>query len=252
MSRRSDTVAGMSDSTDGAGRCERTRRGGSPLAALSLACIGLLIGGIAIGVAVGGVMPLPYGPPSAVVSYVRAQPTAVRMIAVATFASSVPLALYAAIAAARLRQLGAVAGSAAVALTGGALAAGALGLAGLLGWALSIPDVAANAAVVRAIYLLVFLTGGPGHIVALGLLVGAIAASGKGLLPRPVAWIGLGTAALAEATTVVLVWSALGVILPIARVLALTWLMVAGLALSPAAQRNSRSGEPRRHEGAST
>lgn len=214
-------------------------RGGPALAALSLACIGLLVGGIAIGVAAGGVMPLPYGPPSAVVSYVRAQSAAVRIIAVATFASSVPLALYAAIAAARLRRLGAGLGPAAVALTGGTLAAGALGLAGLLGWALSIRDVAANAAVAKALYLLVFLTGGPGHIVALGLLVGALAAPGKRLLPRPVARIGLATAALGEATTMVLIWPALGAILPIARVLALTWLMVAGIALSTAAQGNS-------------
>ncbi|CAM4062504.1 hypothetical protein MYSE111917_08510 [Mycobacterium senriense] len=241
VSRRGDTVAGMNDSAAGGARRDaiRPRGGGSPLAVLSLVCIALLIGGITIGVAVGGVMPLPYGPPSAVVGYVRAQPTAVRIIAVATFASSVPLALYAAVAAARLRRLGACAGSIAITLTGGALAAGALGLAGLLGWALSVRDVAANAAVVRALYLLVFLTGGPGHIVALGLLVGALAAPGNRLLPRPIVWIGVATAALAEATTAVLVWPALGVILPIARVLALTWLMVAAVALSPVLQRNS-------------
>lgn len=244
MSGRGDTVAGMSDSAHGAASLDgnRTRRGGSPLAALSLACIGLLIGGIAVAVAVGGVMPLPYGPASAVIAYVRAQSTAVRILAVATFTSSVPLAIYSATAGARLRQLGAGRGSAALAMTGGSLAAGALGLAGLLGWALSIPDVAANAAVVRALYLLVFLTGGPGHIVALGLLVGAIAAPGKGLLPRPVARMGLATAALAELTTVVLIWPLLGVILPVARILALTWLMVAGVALSPAAQRGSPAG----------
>lgn len=164
---------------------------------------------------------------------------AVRIIAVATFASSVPLALYAAIAAARLRQLEARAGTSAITLTGGALAAGALGLAGLLGWTLSVPEVAANAAVVRALYSLVFLTGGPGHIVALGLLVGAIAASGNAVLPRPVARIGLATAVLAEVTAVVLIWPALGVILPVARVLALTWLMVGSVALSPVAQRGS-------------
>lgn len=231
----------MNDSAEAAARRDENlpRRGGWPLAPLSLACIGLLIGGIAVGVAVGGVMPLPYGPASAVTSYVRAQPVAVRIIAVATFLSSVPLALYAAIAAARLRQLEARAGTAAIALTGGALAAGALGLAGLLGWTLSIPEVAANAALVIALYSLVFLTGGPGHIVALGLLVGAIAASGNAVLPRPVARIGLPTAVLAEVTAVVLIWPALGVILPVARVLALTWLMVASVALCPVAQRGS-------------
>lgn len=231
----------MNDSAERTARRvgNRPRRGGWPLAPLSLACIGLLIGGIAIGVAVGGVMPLPYGPAGAVTGYVRAQPVAVRIIAVATFASSVPLALFGAIAGARMRQLEGRAGSAAIALTGGVLAAGALGLAGLLGWTLSIPEVGANAALVRALYLLVFLTGGPAHIVALGLLVGAISASGTGVLPRPVARIGLATAILAEVTAVVLIWPALGVILPVARVLALTWLMVASFALSPAAQRGS-------------
>ena len=231
----------MSNSAHGAASLDenRPRHGGGPLAPLSVACIGLLVGGIAIGVAVGGVMPLPYGPAGAVTSYVRAQPVAVRIIAVATFASSVPLALYAAIAGARLRQLEARAGTASVALTGGALAAGALGLAGLLGWTLSIPEVGANSALVRALYLLVFLTGGPGHIVALGLLVGAIAASGREVLPSLVARIGLATAVLAEAAAVVLIWPALGAILPVARVLALTWLMVASIVLPPAAQRGS-------------
>ncbi|MDM4141837.1 MULTISPECIES: hypothetical protein [Mycobacterium] len=231
----------MNDSAKAAARLDAHRpgRGGSALAALSLLCIGLLIGGIAVGVAVGGVMPLPYGPASAVSAYVRAQPAAVRIIAVATFASAVPLAIYAAIAGARLRQLGV--GSGAVALSGGTLAAGALGLAGLLGWTLSIPDVAADAAVVRALYLLVFLTGGPGHIVALGLLVGGIAAPGltRRLMPGPLARMGVATAVLAELAAAVLIWPALGVILPIARVLALTWLMVAGVALSHAAQRDS-------------
>ncbi|KKC03422.1 hypothetical protein WU83_19125, partial [Mycobacterium nebraskense] len=122
---------------------------------------------------------------------------------------------------------------AAVALTGGTLAAGALGLCGLLAWPLSRPEVAADTTLVRALYLLVFLVGGPGHIVALGLLVAAMAAPGLnlGLLPRAVAWAGLGTAALAESATVVLIWPALGVILPAARVLALSWLVLAGALL---------------------
>lgn len=249
----------MTGSAEGASRLDESwrRRGGSPLAVLALLCIAVLVGGVAIGVAVGGVMPLPYGTASAVTAYVRAQPTAVRIIAVATFASSLPLAIYAASAGGRLRRLGAGAESAAVALAGGTLAAGALGLAGLLGWTLSIPEVVANAAVVRTLYLLVFLTGGPAHIAALGLLVGGIAAPGltRALMPGPLARMGLATAALAGLATVVLIWPAFGVLLPIARVLALTWLMVAGVALSHAAQRDSaarRATGDDPHEGAST
>ena len=200
---------------------------------LSVLCVALLFGGIAVGVALGGVMPLPYGPVAAVAAYVRAQPAAVRVIAVATFASSVPLAAYAATASVRLRRLGA-AGPAAIALTGGALAAGAMGLCGLLAWPLSRPEVAADTTLVRALYLLVFLVGGPGHIVALGLLVAGIAVSGlsRGVLPSPVAWAGLGIAALAAAATAVLIWPDLGVILPVARVLTLSWLVLAGALLS--------------------
>ena len=200
---------------------------------LSLAFLGLLFGGLAIGVALGGVMPLPYGPVAAVQAYVRAQPVAVQVIATAVFASSVPLAIYAATAGARLRQLGAPAPAATIALTGGILAAGSLGLTGLLGWTLSRPEVSADTALVRALYYLVFLVGGPGHIAALGLLVAGMAVPSLNLrlTPRTVAWSGLAIATLAELTMLVLVWQQLGVLLPIARVGALVWLVVAGALL---------------------
>jgi len=210
------------------------------LPGLGLACLGLLIGGLAVGVALGGVMPLPYGQAPAVAAYVRAEPVAVQVIATAAFASSVPLAIYAATVAARLRQLGATAPVAAIALTGGILAAGSLGLTALLGWTLSRPETGADPALARALYFLVFLVGGPGHITALGLLVACIAAPGRalGLTPRPLAWTGLAIATLAELTTLVLVWPELGVILPVARISALVWLVAAGALLG---------GQPKGH-----
>lgn len=200
---------------------------------LSVVCLGLLFGGLAIGVALGGVMPLPYGPAAPVIWYVRAQPVAVQVIATAAFASSVPLAIYAATASTRLRQLGVTAPGATIALAGGILASGSLGLTGLLAWTLSRSDVSADDALVRALYFLVFLVGGPGHVVALGLLVAGMAVPSLilGLTPRPVAWAGLAIAGLAELATFVLVWPELGVVLPLARVLALVWLVVAGALL---------------------
>jgi hypothetical protein len=215
---------------------DKTGSAPSRLALLSGVCVGLLVGGLAIGVALGGVLPLPYGPASAVHAYVRAQPAAVQVIATAVFASSVPLAVYAAAAASRLRQLGVNGPAATVALVGGTLAAGALGLTGLLGWTLSRPDVSADAALVRTLYFLVFLLGGPGHIVALGLLVAGMAMPSLtlGLLSRPLALVGAVIAALCEATTLVLAWPELGVLLPIARVTALVWLVAAGALLGRA------------------
>ncbi|MGO9036093.1 hypothetical protein [Mycobacterium sp.] len=222
----------MNDSPGDAAAVGR-RQHGPPLALLAAIWIGLLLSGLAIGVALGGVMPLPYGPVAAVQQYVRTEPAAVQVIAVAVFASSVPLAVYAATASGRLRQLGVAAPAATIALTGGILAAGALGLTGLVAWTLSRPEVSGDSALVRALYYLVFLVGGAGHIVALGLLVAGMAlpSLGLGLLPRPLAWAGLAIAGLSELTTLVLFWPVLGPILPVARVSALAWLVVAGARL---------------------
>jgi hypothetical protein len=223
----------MNDSPGDGTAVGRRHHSGPPLALVAAICIGLLFGGLAIGVALGGLMPLPYGPVAAVQQYVRAEPVAVQVIAVAVFASSVPLAVYAATASGRLRQLGVAAPAATIALTGGVLAAGALGLTGLVAWTLSRPEVSGDTALVRALYYLVFLVGGAGHIVALGLLVAGMAlpSLSLGLLPRPLAWAGLAIAGLSELTTLVLFWPVLGPILPVARVSALAWLLVAGARL---------------------
>lgn len=205
------------------------QKGVPPLVVWAAVSIGLLFGAIAWGVALGGVPPLPYGPPTSIQHYVAHQSAALHVIAVGTFAASLPLAIYAATACPRLHRLG-VTTAAAVALTGGILAAGALALTGLLGWVLSRPDISADQSMVRTLYYLAFLSGGPAHMVALGVLVAAMAAPSLTMrsLPRPLSWLGVMIAALAELATLVLIWPALGVMLPIARVAALIWLLVAG------------------------
>jgi hypothetical protein len=217
----------------------RHPQGGPPLVLLAVISLVLLLGGLAIGFAIGGMMPLPYGADSAIQAYVRAEPVAPQVIAVAVFASSVPLAIYAATASARLRELGVTAPGATIALAGGILASGALGLSGLVAWTLSRPEVSGDNALVRALYYLVFLTGGPAHVIALGLLVAGIAVPSLilGLLPRPLAVAGLVIAMLSELTTLVLIWPTLGFLLPIGRLGGLVWLVAAG-ALLPLRRQN--------------
>lgn len=209
------------------------------LAAISLV---LLIGGLAIAGALGGVIPNPFGDPTTIQEYFANQHAAVHAGAVGVFASSVPLAIYAATASARLRQLGVTAPGATIALAGGVLASGALGLCGLLAWTLSRPEVTSDPALVRALAFLTFLTGGPWHVIALGLLMAGVAVPSLiiGLLPKPVAWAGLVIAVLAELTTLVLMWPELGFLLPIARFTGLIWLIVAG-ALLPLRRRNKHA-----------
>ena len=209
------------------------------LAAISLV---LLLAGLVVGVALaGGVMPLPYGSAASIQDYVAGHHAAAVAIAVGTFGSSIPLAIYAATASARLRQLGITAPGATIALAGGLLASSGLALSSLTAWTLSRPEVTSDAALVRALYYLTYLTGGPWHVVTLGLLIAGIAVPGLivGLLPRPVAWTGLVIAGLAELTTLVLIWPGLSPLLPVARFTGLVWLIVAG-ALLPLRRRNKQ------------
>lgn len=225
----------MNDST--ADRIQAARRtgpqGGPPLAPVAAVSLVLLLVGLGVGAALGGVMPLPYGAASDVLGYVHDHHGAVLASAVGTFAASVPLAIYAATASTRLRQLGVTAPGATIALAGGILASGALGLAGLICWTMSRSEVVVADGLIRALYYLVFLTGGVGHIVALGLLLAGIAVPSLilGLLPRPLAWAGLAIVALAEVATLVLIWPEAAVILPVARFTGFIWLIVAGALL---------------------
>src|SRR6201992_3908381 len=129
----------------------RPHAGPSPVL-LAAMCIAVLFGGLAIGVAGGGLMPLPYGPIGPVQHYVQTQSSAVRVIAVAVFGSSVLLAIYAATVSARLRLLGATGAGPAIALTGGPLAAGSLGLTGFLGRTVSRPEVTRGGTLGRGLY----------------------------------------------------------------------------------------------------
>jgi hypothetical protein len=218
----------------------RPPQGGPPLALLAAISLVLLLAGLVVGVALaGGVMPLPYSSATAIQDYVAGHHAAAVAIAVGTFGSSIPLAIYAATASARLRQLGITAPGATIALAGGLLASAGLALSSLTAWTLSRPEVTSDPALVRALYYLTYLTGGPWHIVMLGLLIAGIAVPALivGLLPRPVAWTGLVIAGIAELTTLVLIWPGLSPLLPVARFTGLVWLIVAG-ALLPLRRQN--------------
>src|SRR5258707_4784711 len=193
----------MNDSSaDTNGAVGRRQQGGPQLALLAAISLVLLLAGLVIGVALAGVMPLPYGSATAIQDYVSGHHAAAVAIAVGTFGSSIPLAIYAATASARLRQLGVTAPGATIALAGGLLASAGLALSSLTAWTLSRPEVTSDTALGRALYYLTYLTGGPWHVVTLGLLIAGIAVPGLivGLLPRPVASTGLVSAGGCEAT----------------------------------------------------
>ena len=238
----------MNDSSVDANGLDRRRpQAGPPLAPLAAISLVLLLAGLVVGVVLaGGVMPLPYGSATEIQDYVARHHAAAVALAVGTFGSSIPLAIYAATASARLRQLGITAPGATIALAGGLLASTGLALSSLTTWTLSRPEVTSDAALVRALYYLTYLTGGPWHVVTLGLLIAGIAVPGLivRLMPLPVAWTGLVIAGIAELTTLVLIWPGLSPLLPLARFTGLIWLIVAG-ALLPLRRLNKQEATAR-------
>jgi hypothetical protein len=209
--------------------------GGPPLGILAVVFTTLFLGGVIISTAMAGgdTFPSPFGSAAATLAYFHDHQDAVRVSAFLQFAASVPMAIFAATASARLRNLGVRAPGATIALAGGVLAAAMLALSGLVSWVLSRPEVLTQPAVVRMLQDLAFATGGTGHVVFLGLLVAGLAVPGllAGLLPRRLALIGLVIAAVAELSTLTMLVSGAAILLPIARFTALAWLIATGLML---------------------
>lgn len=213
---------------------------GPPLGVLALVSTLLLVGGVAGGAAIAGqTFPSPYADADLIRQYFATSPLAVTIGGTAVFASAVPLLIYAATVSARLRQLGVTAPGATIALAGGVTGASLLALSGLLQWALARPAVVSSEPLVRALHDLSFLTGGPAHVVFLGLLVAGVAVPALllDLLPRALAVAGLAVAAVAELATLALLWPELSVLVPLARFPGLLWLVAAGFRLP---QRRAR------------
>jgi hypothetical protein len=224
------------------------------LGILAVVFTALFVGGVVISTAMAGgdTFPSPFGSSAEILAYFHDHQNAVRVSAFLQFGASVPMAIYAASASARLRNLGIRAPGATIALVGGVVAAAMLALSGLVSWVLSRPEVLGEPAVVRALQDLAFATGGTGHVVFLGLLVAGIAVPGllAGLLPRRLAQIGLAIAVVAELSTLTLLVPGAAILLPIARFTALAWLIATGFLL-PRTRANKTAtigkDKPREH-----
>lgn len=207
---------------------------GPPLLPLALIVCGLFAASLIVGAAGGGPFPSPYDPAHDVLAFFAGHSTTVRVAATLQFASAVPLAILAASLSSRVRFLGfARVPGVLIASTGGILASGLLMLSALVQWVLSQPGVRDDPGVVRALADLTFATGGPGHVVFLGLLVAGLAvpaAIGR-LLPRPLALAGVALALVAELSTLALPFHGAAFLLPIARFGGLIWLVLAAALL---------------------
>ncbi|MEU1208136.1 hypothetical protein [Nocardia sp. NPDC005825] len=205
-----------------------------PLGSLGVAVAGLFVAGLVIGTvqAGGSPFPSPFGDAGDALAYFRDHSSAVRTGAVLQYAGAIPLTLYTAAAVARLRRIADGFGPALAAI-GGTLAVVFLICSGLVSWALTVPEVMSDPALVRGLHTLAFLCGGPANVMATGLLVAGIALSAapRRLLAPWLITAGLVIAVIALFTTAALTVTAAAFLLPIARFTGMAWLIAAGFLL---------------------
>jgi hypothetical protein len=222
---------------------------GPSLLAVATVFVALFIASLVVTAASTGGQhfPSPFDPAAKAAVFFAEHGAAVRWSAFLQFGAAIPLAIFAATAASRLRFLGVQAAGPSIALVGGTLASAMAALSGLSQWVLSQPDIAAADTAARTLHLLSFALGGPGYVVPFGILVAGVAVSG-GLprhLPRWVMWFGLGIAVIAELSALTIAVPAAAYLLPVARFAGFVWLIAAAATLAKRrGSRATRSGVP--------
>jgi hypothetical protein len=202
------------------------RRGGPPLLAPALAWAVLTLATPFLWTGAR-----PGADPATTLALVRDHAGSAQLAATLLLGSAVPFAVWVATVHHRLHRLGLRVAGPTLGLAGGLLAAALLALSGVAGWAAAttavlVPAPEAAGAVV-ALEQLAFAAGGPGFVVACGLLIAGVAVPtllGR-LLPRPLAVVGLVLAGIAVVAVLSLVLTPLQVLLPVVRFGGLVWLV---------------------------
>jgi hypothetical protein len=149
------------------------------------------------------------------------------------FGAAVPLGIYAAAAASRLRFLGVRAAGTNIALFGGVAASINLMGAGAILWAMCFPGLAQDSALAAALHRLQLVLGGPGLSVPFGLLLAGIAITGglSRLLPPWLFITGLVLAAISELSWFGMILPQILPLIPLSLFPGFLWLILTGFIL---------------------
>jgi hypothetical protein len=177
--------------------------------------------------------PSPLQSPGEMVAYFQGESAKVRVCAFLQFASSVPLGIFAAAMASRLRFHGAESAGPTIALYGGLAASSFVAISALVQWSLGQPGIADDPGLTRALYFLIFSAGGPGYSVPLGLLMAGIGVTAgmMRLLPRWLAAAGVVLGVIGELSCLSLVIPNALFLIPLTRFPGFLWLIAAGFQL---------------------
>jgi hypothetical protein len=100
-------------------------------------------------------------------------------------------------------------------------------LSGILVWALSRPATVESPPLLRTLHDLAYLAGGPAHVLAIALFLGANSAAifATDVLPEWIAWLGVAGAAVSALAPITMLWYPAAWILPVTRLLLAAWIL---------------------------
>jgi hypothetical protein len=213
-----------------------------PLGALAIVFTALFLGSMALqAIMTGGApFPNPYNPVPEIQAYYTRFPDVLRVVSFLQFGAAIPLGLFTATVVSRLLFHKVKAAGVHIALFGGLTASVLLAVSALASWTLSQLGVATEIGAMRAVELFAFATGGFGNVAAMGLLLAGVSVPSLSLrlMPRSACWLGLVLAAVAELSTLSMVFPAFSLLLPLARFPAFVWMIVAGFAVPKGRRQN--------------
>ena len=177
--------------------------------------------------------PGPWESSETIAAYFQGHSTAVLACAFLQFGAAIPLGIFTATMVSRLQFLGVRVAGANIALFGGLMSAFNMAASALVLWVMAYPGIAHDAAVLRALYYLMFALGGVGFSVPLGLLMAGICvpAAFFKLLPKWLVVFGVVLAVIGELSALSLVIPNALFLIPLTRFPAFIWLIGAGFAL---------------------
>lgn len=224
------TSTAMPPTADRRGAAHR----GPPLVVLAVVHVVLFLGSLVVlNGATQGSWPMPGTDPGEIAGFLADNGDMLRVVGMLQFGAAVPLMLYAATASSRLRHLGIRAAGTTITLAGGLVAAALLAVAGLVMVTAGATGPAATPATATILHQLVFVVGGAGYAVFLGLLLAGIAVTSllARQLPRWLCWTTLAIAVAAELSTLSLAIEPLSALVAVGRFGGMAVLIAAGVVL---------------------
>ena len=177
--------------------------------------------------------PQPMAPAYEIVKYFQEHPYEVKMCAFFQFCSAIFLGVFTAVVVGMLGRLNKSGSSISlinIALFGGFFNAFSLALSSMILWVMALAGIAENADIILTLYYHMFIIGGVGYSVPMGLLIAGIviASWSKKILPRWLSIAGILPAATGLLSNFYLIFAPFLYLIPLTRFPGFVWLVLAG------------------------